>query len=154
MRPWRPLPRRTKGRHLGEAEGAGVVVVGAVGDVRERRDDAVLEVDGAAPRHVFAAAPFAPLEIVEHRGRRRGRHPVGEAAAGAAAVEAKHQTRALGGAAVDARVDAQRAVIAIERRRRGFGEVETGVPHQRPVSEHPQVVLGIEREHGASACRW
>lgn len=70
------------------------------------------------------------------------RHPIGDAAASAAAVEAKHQTRFLRGAAVDEGIDAQGAVEADEARRYALQEVEPRPPHERTVTKHPKIVVG------------
>jgi len=65
------------------------------------------------------------------------------AAAGAAAVEAEHQSRLLRRAAVVEGIDAERAVLADQPRRHLLDEVEARPPHQRAIAEHPQVALKV-----------
>src|SRR5262245_48436458 len=72
------------------------------------------DVDLAA---VIRAHPHLAIpEIGEHRFRARRGDTVGDAAAGAAAVEPEHQTRVLGRAAITHRVEAEGAVVALEQR--------------------------------------
>ena len=75
-------------------------------------------------------------------GRRR-RHPVGDAAAVAAAVEAEHQAGLFRRAAVDEGIDAERPVRADQPRRAALEEFEAGPPHQRAIGENPQVAAGL-----------
>ena len=93
------------------------------------------EVDGG---DLFAFAQ------IRHGGLAVGcRHPVGDAAAGAAAVEAEHQAGFFRGAAMDEGVDAKRPVEPDEPCREAFQIGKARPPHQRAVPEHPKIVVGV-----------
>jgi hypothetical protein len=66
-------------------------------------------------------------------------HAEGDAAAGAAAIEAKDEAWLSVGAAMDYGIDAERAVGAFEQRRRRFGEGKAWPPHQRAIAKHPEL---------------
>ncbi len=70
------------------------------------------------------------------------RHPIGDAAAGAATIEAKHEAGLLRRAAMNERVHAQRPVQADEARRDTFKVLEIRPPHERSVTKHPKIFIG------------
>src|SRR5262249_58361458 len=74
---------------------------------------------------------LARAEISDGRGPRRAADPIGDAAAGATAVEAEHETGLFRRAAMDEGIDAQRPVQADEARGRALREVEAPDPHPR-----------------------
>jgi hypothetical protein len=67
------------------------------------------------------------------------RHPIGDAAAGAAAIQSEHQPGTLGRAAMDIGQDAERAMRPDDPRRQTLEEIEAGPPHQRAIGEDPKV---------------
>ncbi len=80
---------------------------------------------------------LARPDAVERRGHPVRRQTVGDAVARAAAIEPEHQARPLGRAAIVARIEAEAAVIAVQKSRPRLGEIEIGVPHQGAVGEDP-----------------
>ena len=69
-------------------------------------------------------------------------HPIGDAAAGAAAVEAEHEAGLFRGTAVNVRIHTQRPVQPDEPRRDAFKIRETRPPHERTVAENPKIFIG------------
>jgi len=69
-------------------------------------------------------------------------HPISDAAAGAAAVEAKHEAGLLRRAAMNERIHTQCPVQADEARRDAFKVGETWPPHERSVTKHPKIFIG------------
>ena len=72
----------------------------------------------------------------------RAGDPEGDAAAGAAAVEAEHEAGLFRRSAMVEGIDAQRAVLADQPRGDLFDVLETRPPHQRTVAEHPEIFVG------------
>src|SRR5215210_372409 len=70
------------------------------------------------------------------------RDPESDAAAGPTSVEAEHEARLLRRAPMHERVDAERAMFADQARRDLLDEFESRPPHQRAITEHPQVAFG------------
>src|ERR1700722_10039419 len=64
-----------------------------------------------------------------------------DAATGAAAIEAKHQAGLFRRPAMVERIHAERPMLADQPRRNLLDELESRPPHQRPVSEDPQVFM-------------
>jgi hypothetical protein len=98
--------------------------------------------------------PFAPIDIGDQLAVVQvgedlallfGFDPERPAAARAAAIEAEHQARLLRRAAMDDRIDAQAAVIAVETSGRRFGVGKTRPPHQRAVGEDPDGLGATQR---------
>ena len=134
---------REQPRRLLDRQAAGVIGRFAAHDAgvprhlprrRAQRDPAHL-VD--PPGHL------ARPDAVERLGHPVRRQTVGDAVARAAAIEPEHQARPLGRAAIVARIEAEAAVIAVEKGRPRLGEVEIGVPHQRAVGEHPDRLAAL-----------
>src|SRR6185312_11920067 len=95
-----------------------------------------------AHRHLAAPEPRKLLAVA------RPREAVGEAPAASAALEREDEARALGRPAVDARPEAEVAVIAVERGHALRIEGELGVPHERAVAEDPDLAIArVGREH-------
>ena len=65
------------------------------------------------------------------------RHAIGDAAAGAAVIEAEHQARPLRRPAVDKGIDAERPMGADQPCLEPLEIGKAGPPHQRAVAEHP-----------------
>jgi len=69
-------------------------------------------------------------------------HPIGDAATGAAAVEAEHKAGLFRGAAVNVGIHTQRPVQPDEPCRNAFKVRETRPPHERSVTKHPKIFIG------------
>lgn len=85
---------------------------------------------------------FAAAQIFDRLIAPSCRHPEGDAATGAAAIEPKHKAGLLRCSAMVERIDAERAMFANQARRNLFEEIEARPPHQRPVAKHPQILWG------------
>src|SRR5580700_6365226 len=116
---------------LGQGKPAGVMRMGAIDHIGERRHlaavdelkrDVGLAVDGSA---------FAPGEIGQGRGAIGGLDSKTHTDARAATVEPEYQPWTFGRAAIFVREQAKRAVIAKKPRRMAFSMRKTGPPHQR-----------------------
>src|SRR5262245_34020432 len=70
-----------------------------------------------------------------------GRHPIGDAAAGAAAVEAEHEAGLFRGAAMNERIYTQGPMQPDEACRDAFKVRETRPPHKRTVTKHPKIFI-------------
>src|SRR6185312_16239931 len=115
---------------------AGVLSMAAVDRIAKRFDAALRlafqpDVPGQLTVHRGGLLAFA--QIGERRGALARRHAVGNAAAGTAEIEAEHEARTLGGAAVVERIDAQRAMHADDVGWDPLEEFETRTPDQRAV---------------------
>ena len=88
--------------------------------------------------HLLAFAQICEGGLAAHR-----RHPVGDAAAAAAAIEAEHEPGLFRCAAMDEGVDAQRPMQANDPGWDPFQMLETRPPHQRAVAEHPKIIVGV-----------
>src|SRR5258706_9188374 len=84
--------------------------------------------------HLLARAQVADRGVAFRRGDAKR-----DAAAIAAAVEAEHEAGLLRRAAMHERIHAQRPVRADQPRRNALDKRETRTPHQRAVTEHPEV---------------
>ena len=69
-------------------------------------------------------------------------HPIGNAAAGAATVEAEHQAGLFRGTAVNVGIHTQRPVQPDKPRRDAFKIGETRPPHKRTVTKNPKIFIG------------
>ena len=56
-------------------------------------------------------------------------------------IEPQHQARPLRRAAMHMRENAQRAMIALHMGQRALDKVETRPPHQRAITEHPEIAV-------------
>jgi hypothetical protein len=102
-----------------------------------------LEPDRAHAFAVDGGDLFARAQVGDGAAAVLDRHAVGDAAAGAALVEAEHQTRPLGRAAVNEGIDAERPMRADEPRFEALDERKVGPPHQRTIGEHPEIFVGM-----------
>jgi len=68
--------------------------------------------------------------------------PIGDAATGAATVEAEHEAWLFRGAAMNVRIHTQRPVQPDEPCRDAFKVGETRPPHERSVTKHPKIFIG------------
>ncbi len=73
---------------------------------------------------------------------RVGGDAVGDAGAGAAAVDAQHQARLVRRAAPGVQGEAEHAVIAADMGLPALDHVDRRVPHQGAIAEHPRVGAG------------
>src|SRR5882724_11919721 len=80
---------------------------------------------------------FAFAQIGDGSGAAVLRDAKCDAAAGAAAVEAKHETRLFRRSPMHEGIDAERAMFADQPRRDAFDEFEARPPDQRAIAEHP-----------------
>ena len=131
---------------VGEAEAAGILPVAAIHHVTER--------GGALPRIVVEPDPppgldidhgdlLARAQIIDGLGAFARRHPVGDAAAIAAAVKAEHQAGLFRRAAMDEGIDAKGAVGADQSRIAALEEFEIRPPHQRAIAENPEIAAAL-----------
>ena len=127
---------------LGQAEPAGILLVAAIDHVAKRLHvllRVVVEPDPAPGLAIDHGDLLARAQIVDGLGPLVGRHPVGDAAAIAAAVEAEHQPGLFRRAAMDEGIDAERAVGADQPGMAALKGVEARPPHQRAVAEDPEI---------------
>jgi hypothetical protein len=83
-------------------------------------------------------------------------HPIGDAAAGAAAVEAKYEAGLLRRPAMNERIHTQRPVQPDEARLDTFKVGETRPPHERSVTKHPKIFIGgrLRKVHERRSWVW
>ena len=86
---------------------------------------------------------LAGTQVVDGLGPFVGRHPVGDAAAIAAAVEAEHQSRLFRRAAVHEGIDAQRPVRPDKTGLAALKDVKSRTPHQRTIGENPEIARPV-----------
>ena len=123
-----------------QREASGILHVAAVDHVAERRHASLglaLEPDGADALEIDRGDLLARAQIGDGARARGRRHPIGDAAAGAAMIETEHEARPFRRPAVDEGIDAERPVGADQPRLEPLQIVEAGPPHQRAVAEHP-----------------
>ncbi len=123
---------------LVERKPAGILRMAAVDHVAERRHLPFRRSAQPHLSHEFAVHHgdlFARAQIGDGIGAPCRRHPEGDAAAGSAVVEAKHQSWTLRRAAMHERIDAERTVGADQPRLDAFNKVEipaaTSASHSR-----------------------
>src|SRR5471030_1282212 len=113
---------------FGKGEAAGILLMAAVHHVAERLHilfRVVIEPYPSPSLAIDHGDLLAPAQIVD-RGRALGlSHPIGDAAAIAAAVKAEYQPGSLRRAAVDEGVDAERPVGAHEAGRAPVQKTES-----------------------------
>src|ERR1051325_7413943 len=144
--PRAPMPSPDVMKLLFQVEPAGILRVAAVDHVDERAhaplglagDDHVAP--GLAIHH---GDLLARAQVGDGPGPQRALDPIGDAAAGAADVEAEHEPGSFRRAAMHERIDAERAMQADQPRRRALEMRESGPPHQRAVGEDPEVLVGV-----------
>ena len=130
----------------GKRQPAGILPVAAVDHVAERVHGllrVVVEPDRAHGLAIDLGDLLARAQIIDGGAALCGRHPVGDAAAIAAAVEAEHQAGAFRGTAMDEGIDAKRPVGADQAGVAALEVFEAGPPHQRAVGENPQVLAAL-----------
>jgi hypothetical protein len=128
--------------HVGFGQAAGVLRVAAVGyEGQGGHAAAVVETDAHEALHVNARYLLALAQVGDGGLGVLQRDAEGDAAAAPAPVEAEHETWRLRGTAMHMREDAQGAVIAVEVGAVALDVAEAGPPHERAVSEHPQIVF-------------
>ena len=114
----------------------------------ERDPTQAFEVNGS---HLLAFAQIHDRGIAVRCG-----YPVGDAAASAAAVKAKHEARLFRGAAMNEGVDTQRPVQTDEPRGDSFEVRKAWPPHQRPIAEYPKIFVGgeLRKVHEEQVAVW
>ncbi|SOY48082.1 hypothetical protein CBM2587_A170148 [Cupriavidus taiwanensis] len=140
--------------HAGVRQAAGVGLVGTVHDEGQR---ALLgraggaDADAQPARMVGAgqhlAAPQHAELLLDHMAGHAERH----AMAAAAAVQPQHQAGIVPGAAVDAGIEIEAAVVAVHRGALALGVHHHRVPDQRAVAEYPDIaaqrgIVGAARQ--------
>ena len=82
--------------------------------------------------------------------------PIGDAAAGAATVEAKHEAWLFRGTAMYVGIHTQRPVQPDEPCRGAFEVRETRPPHKRTVTKHPKIFVGggLRKVHERQLWYW
>src|SRR5262245_35706699 len=118
----------------------------AVDDVTDRPDGRLRMADQHHRPHPLEVDLGDLLALPQVAQRRRplfGGDPVGDAAARAAMVEAENQARILWRAAVDKGIDAERTVRAEQAGRHLLDEFKARTPDQRPITEYPEVFIGV-----------
>src|SRR5579883_2611682 len=116
-------------RHMGVGEDAASVVK------LHRQLPLVIDVGGH----------LSLVEIGEDLDPMRRIDAEGDAAAGAAALQAEHEARPLGRPAIAARIDAKGAMITAQERRAPLHMGEARIPHQRAVAVDPDVGKSAHR---------
>ncbi|MGY3470873.1 hypothetical protein ACVW0I_007744 [Bradyrhizobium sp. LM6.11] len=117
---------------VGERQPTGILHVAAVDDIGERGDALPRVVLQPHRAHDFAIDRrhlLARAQIGDHIDAVLRGNTEGDAAAGAAAVEPKHQTRLFGRTTVHEGIDAERAMLADQPRRDAFLEFEARPPY-------------------------
>src|SRR6202521_2102917 len=126
-----------------EIESPGILRMAAI----DHKDDSVRlaarQRDAAHGFEIDLGHLLAFAQICEGGFAARRRPPVGDAAAAAAAIEAEHESGLFGRAAMDEGVDAQRPMQTDDPGRDAFQVLETRPPHQRAVTEHPKIFVGV-----------
>jgi hypothetical protein len=134
------LPNETD--QVAPVEPARILVVAPIRDVAHGVDDA--PVGEPRPERNLAIDEgylLAGTEIGEGGFGQRSLHTKGDAFAGSAAVEPEHHARSLLGATMNMGIDAKRTMISADASGMGLGEREARTPHQRPVGEHPEIIV-------------
>src|SRR5215475_10912344 len=125
--------------------------------------DAAVSLDGTAreprlelPEAIDAAVELTLPEIGEGRLGVAPRHAIGDPLARPASVEPEDEPRPRPRAAIPVRIDAEAPVIAVHHRRMRVGMVKAGIPHQRAITENPDITALSERRRDLRivARRW
>src|SRR5262245_43888585 len=131
---------------LVERKPAGILWMAAVDHIAERGHRlflaCALEPDAPRGLAVDHCDLLARPQIRDRLLPPSRRHPEGDAAAGAAAVETEHEPGPLGRAPMHERIDAQRAMGADQLGIEALQEFEAGPPHQRAIAEDPEASGG------------
>ncbi|SPR97829.1 hypothetical protein CBM2634_A200081 [Cupriavidus taiwanensis] len=134
--------------HAGVRQPAGVGLVGTVHDEGQRallRRVGGADADAQPARMVGAGQHLAAPQHAEFLLDHMAGHAKYHAVAAAAAVEPEHQPGIVPGAAVDAGIEVEAAVVAVHRGALALGVHHHRVPDQRAVAEYPDIAaqLGI-----------
>src|SRR5947208_63479 len=122
----------------------GILHMAAVHHIGERTDAlARLVLQPHRTRHlaIDRGDLLALAQISDGGGAVLFGDPKRDAAAGAAAIEAEHETGLFRRSPVHEGIDAKRAVFADQPGRDLFDEFKTRPPHQRAIAEYPEVAL-------------
>src|SRR5437868_2061802 len=118
----------------------------AIDRVAERFDAAVrlpLKPDAANEFPVHRRGLFAAAQISKRGRALLRRHAIGDAAAGAAEIEAEDEAGAFRSAAMIERINAQRTMHPDDVRWHPVEVVEAGPPDQRAIAKHPEILGGL-----------
>jgi len=129
-----------------EIEPAGILHVAAVDHVDERRHAPLAfakQGDRAHRLAIDAGRLLARAQVRDGVGAFLPRHPIGDAAARAAEIEAEHQPGPFRRSPMHVREHAQRAMRADQPRRDALDKIEARPPDQRAIAEHPKVVGAV-----------
>src|SRR5512132_2789334 len=120
-----------------DGELAGVLRVGRISHERVRGNLAVRRRHRQAGGAVRVRNQLAFVEVRLDRREVRRRDPERQPLAGATRGEAKDQPRFLRRTSVVMRIDAERAMIALQHRRQSLLVAKARPPHQRSIAEYP-----------------
>src|SRR6202158_1225445 len=126
-----------------EIESPGILRMAAIDHIDDSIRLAACQPDAAHGFEIALGHLLACAQICEGGLAARRRHPVGDAAATAAAVEAEHEAGLFRRAAMDEGVDAQRPMQTDDPGRDAVQVLETRPPHQGAVPEHPKIFVGV-----------
>src|SRR5262249_22093948 len=124
-----------------ERKVAGILSVVAVDEIGQRLEHparAVEQAYGADRLDIDVGDLLALAEIRDRLVLCARGDAVDDTAAGAASIEPEHEAWCSMGAAMHHRIDAERAMRALEQGRLRLGEGKAWSPHQRAVAEHPE----------------
>src|SRR4051812_42805728 len=133
---------------VGKREAPGILNMAAVDHIGQRADPRtriVVEPDRAHYLAIDMGGLFALAQIGDGGIAPVGRNAEGDAAASASAVEAEDQARPSRWAGVFDGKTARRGLPADRPRRLRFDESKARPPHQRAITEHPEVMIGRRR---------
>ena len=119
-------------------ERSGILLMSSVDHVGDGLDHlSVVEPDRQPAFEIDVGDQLALAQVIYDLAFELAGNAEGQAKAGAAAVEAEHQSRPFRRAAMHERGDAQRAPVSEKPRPVRLDMREARPPHQRAVAEHP-----------------
>ena len=121
-------------------QAAGIGFMRAVHDKGQRQDASAVDLGRQPAGQVCASQHFAAPEHAEFMFGTVARYAEGDASATAATVQSEYEPRVVPGAAIDAGIEVEAAVIAVHRGAGGLGVEDHRVPDERAVAEHPGVL--------------
>src|SRR5512132_3404708 len=124
-----------------DGELAGVLRVGRISHERVRGNLAVRRRHRQAGGAVRVRNQLAFVEVRLDRGEFGRRDPERQPLAGATRGEAEDQPRFLRRTSIVMRIDAERAMVALQHRRQGLLVAKARSPHQRSIAEYPIALI-------------
>ena len=139
-----------------EIESPGILRMAAIDHIDDSIRLAACQRDAAHGFEIDLGHLLAFAQIHDRGIAVRCGYPVGDAAASAAAVKAKHEARLFRGAAMNEGVDTQRPVQTDEPRGDSFEVRKAWPPHQRPIAEYPKIFVGgeLRKVHEEQVAVW